>query len=423
MLSHRSQIVYQIQKRVGIAVAVVCSVLVVVNVYGGFAKGLRPVQILVNPAVFVLALCAIMAYFSAIRDSALLRASQAAVFLAYSYVASIALYPGSLHGALFGVYGVVLAIQYGLLRRYFKQKIAIVLGSYLLINIFTARSEDEFLFHAAPAVAILLALFVYLFWVAFAEEIRAYTNENHELLEQRDKNKVFVEFGQNIAGVVHNLKSTLMSVDGCIGIMEIASPEERKELLTIQKNSTLKMLGMINNFGTAVRSYQRTDREAVHLNRLVESSIEVLRGNRTLKHKLKIIVELGPGDVVFGVPMELMQVIDNIVTNAAEAMIETERYELRIETATVEDRVRFRVVDEGVGMSICTDCAIRNCLTCGHFDYGKSTKPEGVGIGMMYVRQIVKEMGGELHIDSEVDVGTTIAIDFPACRDNPIDPV
>ena len=423
MLSHRSQIVFQIQKRVGIAGSVVCAALVLVNVYGGFAKGLRPVQIVLNPAVFVLALCGVMAFLSSTRDSRFFRTAQVTVFLAYSYVASSVLYPGSLHGALFGVYGVVLAIQYGLLRRYFKQKIVVIFTSYLLINIFAAGGEDEFLFHAAPAVAILLALFIYLFWVAFAEEIRAYTNENHELLEQRDKNKVFVEFGRNITGVVHNLKSTLMSVDGCIGVMEIATPEERTELLSIQKNSTIKMLGMIDNFMNAVRSYQHTDRGLVHLNRLVESSVEVLRGNRTLKHKLKIDVELGEGDVVYGVPMELMQVIDNIVTNAAEAMIETERYELRIETASVSDRVLFRVIDQGIGMSICADCTIRDCLTCSHFEYGKSTKPDGVGIGMMYVRQIVKEMNGDLHIESEDDVGTTITIDFPSCGEYPVDPV
>ena len=66
----------------------------------------------------------------------------------------------------------VLALQYGFMRRFFKLKLSLLLGSYLVVNLVSATSEDEFLFHAAPAVAILLGLFIYLFWVAFAEEIR-----------------------------------------------------------------------------------------------------------------------------------------------------------------------------------------------------------------------------------------------------------
>jgi len=415
MIAHKDKIVFQIQKRVGIAGALVCTALVIVNFYGAISSGAWNLfQIVGNPSIFVLAICAAVAFLTTLRDWRLLRIVQVFVFLTYSYLASVALYPGSLHGALFGVYSAVLGLQYGLLRKHFWPKITLLLVSYVVINAVVAAGEDEFLFHAAPAVALLVGLFIYLFWVAFAEEIRGYTLENDRLKEQRDKNKVFVEFGQNIAGVVHNLKSTLMSIDGCIGVMETATPKERGELLSIQKNSTVKMLAMINNFMNAVRHYQKTEREALRLNRLVESSIEVLRGNRTLKHKLRIEADLTDSDRIYGVPMELMQVIDNVVTNSAEAMAGTDRYTLRIKTERCDEFVRLTVVDQGVGIDLCRECDLRDCLTCNHFDYGRSAKSDGAGVGMMYVRQIVKEMNGRLTLLRNPDTGTTVHIDLPA---------
>jgi len=413
----RAKIVFLIQRRVGYASAIACGLIAIFNVYGGMRQShVGVVHALTYPAFYVLIAIGGLSYLTTIRDWPAFRTMQVAVFLIYSYIASVILDPGNLHGALFGVYGIVLSIQYGYMRRYFVPKLTMLLGSYLVINVVVASQYHLFLFHAAPAIAVLVALFIYLFWVIFAEEIHAYTNENENLREERDKNKVFVKFGQNISGVVHNLKSTLMSIDGCIDVLHDADEIDREELLRIQKSSTDKMLSMINSFMHAVRSYQHSDRVVVSLNLLVESSVELLRGNRTLKHHLLIEKRLGDTDTIYGAPMEIMQVIDNIVTNAAEAMFGTDRYHLAIETASEDGFVRLSVIDEGVGMVTCGRCNLGECLTCNRFDYGKTTKPNGTGVGMMYVRQIVSEMNGTMRIESTPGEGTSVHLLFPHHR-------
>ena len=411
---HRDGLVYHIQKHVGYAGAVACALLTLVNLIGGLVRESEPVwKVLINPAVSVVAGFAVIAYLTTLRDWRWLRLIQVSVFLAYSYIASIFIDPGSLHGALFGIYGLVLSMQYGLLQRRFWAKIALLALSYAAIRFARAADANVFLFHAAPAVAILVGLFAYLFWVAFAEEITAYTSENRHLKVERDKNKVFVEFGQNISGVVHNLKSTLMSIDGCIDVLRTVDARDRDELLDIQKSSTDKMLQMINNFMFAVRSYQKTDISVLSLNKLVESSVEVLKGNRTLKHKLKIETNLEDPDTILGSPMDIMQVIDNVVTNAAEAMFGTDRYILHLETRKIDGFIRFSVIDQGVGIERCSRCTEFNCLRCSQFGYGKTTKVDGVGIGMMYVRKVLEEMNGHMRVESRTGIGTTVHLSFP----------
>ena len=189
--------------------------------------------------------------------------------------------------------------------------------------------------------------------------------------------------------------------------------DDKNELLDIQKRSTMKMLDMINNFMIAVRSYQREEHQIISLNDLVKSSVEVIRGNQILKHRVSIELDLRTPDTIKGAPMEVMQIIDNIATNAAESMMNTDRYHMTITTEKSEGYIRLSVKDEGVGIEVCADCDEKKCLRCKRFSIGKSTKEKGVGIGLVYVREILQEMNGRMYVESEVDSGSTFHILFP----------
>lgn len=406
---------FTIQRRVGYAGAGACLAITILNLLSGTLSDNQPlVEILSSPAVYVVLGMGLASYLTSLRDTMILRLAQILVFIGYSYVASLVIEPGSLHGALFGVYGVILCLQYGLLKRKFWLKIGIVLATYIGINLYQVFRSPGYSFITTPGTAILIAMFIYLFWVAFAEEIREYTEENTELKEERDYNKVFVKFGQNISGVVHNLRSSLMSVDGYIDLLQMSESEEKEELLRLQRKSTENMLEMISNFMGAVRSYQGKEAQDVSLNELVRSSIEILKGNPRLKHRLKIKMELQEPDTIHAVPMEIMQVIDNVVTNASESMRGGEGYHLTLRTECDTSFVKLSVRDEGSGIAFCNECDEHNCLSCSHFAFGRTTKPGGAGIGMMYVRQILTELEGELRIESERDRGTTVHMLFPA---------
>ena len=81
MYLQRTQIVSLIQRRVGIAGAVVCAALVLVNIFGGYQKGFRGLAIVSDPSVFVVALFGGVAYVTTVRDRAFLRAVQVVIFL------------------------------------------------------------------------------------------------------------------------------------------------------------------------------------------------------------------------------------------------------------------------------------------------------------------------------------------------------
>ena len=47
------------------------------------------------------------------------------------------------------------------------------------------------------------------------------------------------------------------------------------------------------------------------------------------------------------------------------------------------------------------------------FEPFKTTKTNGTGLGMLIVRRILREHGGELEVESEQGTGTTVTLYFP----------
>ncbi len=122
---------------------------------------------------------------------------------------------------------------------------------------------------------------------------------------------------------------------------------------------------------------------------------------------------------------QLEQVIMNLVVNARDAMpdgggIEVETDMDRLEAPLVRDRVEMpagcyaviRVSDRGVGIA-------PDKLDKIFEPFFTTKKPgEGTGLGLSTAYGIVKQSGGYIFADSEVGVGTTFTLYFPAQAEN-----
>lgn len=125
-----------------------------------------------------------------------------------------------------------------------------------------------------------------------------------------------------------------------------------------------------------------------------------------LKHKADIVEEYGELPLVECVPAQLGQVFLNLLVNAAQAI----RYwgTITIRTGTEgPERVWVSVSDTGVGMSEEEQRRI--------FEPFYTTKPvgQGTGLGLAVSFNIVNRHGGEIHVESEKDKGTTFTVVLP----------
>jgi signal transduction histidine kinase len=100
---------------------------------------------------------------------------------------------------------------------------------------------------------------------------------------------------------------------------------------------------------------------------------------------------------------QIKQAFYNVIKNSFEAM--QSRGILRIRTDMDDSHVIVRFTDSGGGMSPANLSRV--------FEPYFTTKTRGSGLGLLIVRRIVREHGGELSIESSAGKGLTVTIRLP----------
>ena len=100
---------------------------------------------------------------------------------------------------------------------------------------------------------------------------------------------------------------------------------------------------------------------------------------------------------------QVTQALGNLINNAIEAM--SDGGVLNVSTEWVnEAKIRIKIQDTGVGMS--------SEVLSQIFEPYYTTKDKGTGLGMAIVQRIVTDHDGEICVESEKGIGTTVSIEL-----------
>lgn len=131
---------------------------------------------------------------------------------------------------------------------------------------------------------------------------------------------------------------------------------------------------------------------------------EVRRAGATLE--LRCDTEFPP---IEADPIELQQVLVNLTTNAAEAMVDTPgTRHILVSVLNSGDGVAISVTDTGPGIS--SDQLERL------FEPFFTTKPKGMGMGLQVCRNAVESMGGTLDVRNREEGGAVFSFVLPAAE-------
>lgn len=147
--------------------------------------------------------------------------------------------------------------------------------------------------------------------------------------------------------------------------------------------------------------------EPVMLDELVRSSLRLLHSElvgRGVKVKVQLAERLPPS---MGDPVQLQQVLLNLVMNAAEAMAgaPAERRVITVRSRKFGRRIELSVSDRGRGIPEENPASL--------FQPFYSTKEHGLGLGLSICSTIVKSHGGELILMNNKEGGATAIIRLP----------
>ena len=147
--------------------------------------------------------------------------------------------------------------------------------------------------------------------------------------------------------------------------------------------------------------------EIIDVNQLVEATIDLLRGEFR-RRKVNIdFVPVNKLPIISGEPVQLQQVLLNLIINAMDAMSAKAPSQRVINiTARANDKtIEVAIVDSGSGLA--DDDKVRL------FEPLFTTKPHGLGLGLSICSTIIKAHGGTLSIENNAGDGATAVVALP----------
>ena len=211
------------------------------------------------------------------------------------------------------------------------------------------------------------------------------------------------------AGVAHEIGNPLNSLNIDLQLIERearkldgANSAELHESVEVARAEINRLDSIISQFLRAIRP-TRPQLRPENVNSIVEEAVrffapEIKDRDIVVEQELRSDLPLLELD-----RDQVKQAFYNVIKNSFEAM--KRRGILRIRTDVDESHVTVRFTDTGGGIS--PDNLSRV------FEPYFTTKTSGTGLGLLIVRRIVREHGGELSIESSEGKGLTLIIRLP----------
>lgn len=215
-----------------------------------------------------------------------------------------------------------------------------------------------------------------------------------------------------ISSLAHDIKTPLTIVRGNVELLsETAQTEEQREYTdyiaqsTRQMEAYIKTLIEITNTETAA-SYQPVSLDLKKFASTIEGQIQALAA---VKELTPVVAVHGLPDKLYADPVLLERALMNVIANAMDHAPAKSTITLSVEAS--DDRIRFRVTDEGPGFS---PEALKRAAE-QFFMGDPSRRTDGhYGMGLYITEFIARLHGGELLIvNSEVTGGGEVSVEVP----------
>ncbi|GHA72664.1 hybrid sensor histidine kinase/response regulator [Cognatilysobacter bugurensis] len=223
------------------------------------------------------------------------------------------------------------------------------------------------------------------------EQVRA-ENELREADRRKD------EF---LAMLAHELRNPLAPIGAAADLLALGSadPEHVRQTSAIIARQVRHMTGLVDDLldvSRVTRGLVRLEKSRLDAKRIIAEAVEQVRPLIEQRgHRMTIRLLADPA-IVFGDSKRLVQVVANLLTNAAKYT--PERGEIGIELSSEDDRLQIAVTDTGIGMA--PELVDRVFDLFSQAERTSDRSQGGLGIGLALVRRLLELHDGTISASS-----------------------
>jgi signal transduction histidine kinase/CheY-like chemotaxis protein len=297
--------------------------------------------------------------------------------------------------------------------------IGLSMGSFVFTDSHDPNTGLLYANSVTACLPILIIFYIFALMISniFIRTISELQKKNNELKETQNQlvQQEKIKSIQILAGgIAHDFNNILTAVLGNIDLLKISGKLDEENQMYV--DDALDALKNARNLTNQLLSFSKPTpivKESLDINKLLkETAIFTLRGKKS-----QLICDLEPNLWrSYGDKIQISQVIQNITMNADQAMENTGKITITSHNLTIppnhvtnlspNNYIKISIADTGKGII--------------HDAYDKifnpfyTTKQSGSGLGLALSYNIVKNHGGTIVFESEVNVGTKFDIYLPA---------
>ena len=234
--------------------------------------------------------------------------------------------------------------------------------------------------------------------------------ENARLHEENIQQARLSALGQGIAGAAHCIKNILNGIQGGGYVLDLGIKREDMGKISKGWDILSRNTGIMKDLVLDMLAYSRPrepEYEPSDPNKVCGDVAHLMEEKGREKNvEVSLALDDNIGEIVLD-PKGIFRCVLNLVGNAVDAC-DKEAGSVRLGTRLIpeEKRLEIAVADNGCGID---EEGQKKLFTV--FFSTKGSK--GTGLGLAVTQKIIREHGGDIRVESELDVGTTFIIDLP----------
>ena len=226
---------------------------------------------------------------------------------------------------------------------------------------------------------------------------------------------------QLVADASHELRTPIACMQGTLEALQdrlINDPVEQQEAITSIHEEALRLSRLVEDLLMLARAeLGEVDirREPVSVDGLVSRAVSKFK-SRADSLGVELQVDSGQPDIsIMGDQDRLTQVLDNLIENALQHTLRGER--IRLSTIRQNGTASITVEDNGKGIP--EDDLPHIFERFYRSDKSRTRSTGGAGLGLAITREIVEAHGGTITVDTDIDEGTRVCVQFPLFINQP----